>query len=66
MSDAVRYIHTQPQAVAELERRRLIDRERYARNKRRKQQSSDYQMQLQSNPNTDEGIIRCRKQRRIQ
>jgi hypothetical protein len=66
MSESLRYIHTQAQAQAELDRRRLMDRERYARNKRRRQQSSDYQTQLQSNPNTDEDTIRRRKQRGIQ
>lgn len=62
MSGAVRSIHTQAQAQAELERLRCIDRARYARNKQRRQQ----EMELQTNPTLDHDIIGRRKRRGIQ
>jgi len=58
MSDAVRYIHTQAQAQAELERHRLSQRASYARNKQLRRQK----MELQSNPTINPDIIRRRKQ----
>ena len=53
MSEGVRYIHTQEQAQAELERQRRLAQARYARKRLRRAAA-------------DEEASQCRKQKRIQ
>ena len=45
---AVRYIHTQAQAQAEIERKRAIDKAQYARRKQRMREDPEYESRVRA------------------